>query len=257
MSLVLGNATSAATNSAYEYFRDRWGRYPDWAESAAIANAVNSQSFNSVVDQINAGAFGGAGGGFPQTLNPGFAQVPWNPQSGWLSTLGGILGKVGGAIGILTGPGGGPTGGLPPGFPPLPPIPGGGPTLGLPTTTTFPTMPTLPTTGMPPLPTNPTGPTQAGLGGVMVKAGKYVIPAIVAGVAGDWVYDVVKGWLFKKHKHRRMNVLNPRALARADRRVTGFGRWAKKELKRFGFHVALNKRSLKHHTPHYHRKKRA
>lgn len=80
---------------------------------------------------------------------------------------------------------------------------------------------------------------QAGMGQIIAGAAKRVIPGIVEGVVGYWIFDKLAGWVFKPGKphRRRMNPLNPKALHRADRRVTSFGRIAKKELQHMGYTV--------------------
>lgn len=78
---------------------------------------------------------------------------------------------------------------------------------------------------------------QAGMGGAIKKAAKY-LPGVAA---AEWIWDELKGMWVKKKKHRRMNVLNPRALKRADRRVTGFAAAAKPILHELGYHVSATR----------------
>lgn len=96
-------------------------------------------------------------------------------------------------------------------------------------------------------PSSGPGITQAGLGssiGTLIGAGaravtKGKIPGVVGGIIGYYVLDKALGWIFKPGKipSRRMNVLNPRALSRADRRTSGFRKVATKMLSKEGFTV--------------------
>lgn len=70
-------------------------------------------------------------------------------------------------------------------------------------------------------------------------AGSKKVRAVVGGVAGWWLVDKATGALLgpTTAPSRRMNVLNLRALRRADRRVDGFVKVARKALSSTGFKV--------------------
>lgn len=93
-----------------------------------------------------------------------------------------------------------------------------------------------------------------GLGGAIGAIGGAVgraatrfpkIRAIVSGVVGYYVFDKALGWTFKKGNipKPRMNVLNPKALRRADRRVCGFATYARSALKQYGYQVSSTRRA--------------
>jgi len=88
-------------------------------------------------------------------------------------------------------------------------------------------------------------------GTLPAKAGK-----ILAGGAlfelGGLIFDAVTGEFVEKKKVRRMNVLNPRALSRATRRLSGFNKRSKnveKQLRRLA--PAARRRTAAHHFDHH------
>lgn len=93
-----------------------------------------------------------------------------------------------------------------------------------------------------------------GLGGVIGAMGGAVarvatryprVRAVVSGVVGYYIFDKALGWMFKKGNppKPRMNVLNPKALRRADRRVCGFATYARSALKQYGYQVSSTRRA--------------
>lgn len=83
---------------------------------------------------------------------------------------------------------------------------------------------------------------QAGMGTALLPFAK----GLAKGAAGIAVgMGVEKGldWMFgaSKKKHRHMNVLNPRALSRANRRVTGFAAKARPILKDLGYSFSTHR----------------
>lgn len=86
----------------------------------------------------------------------------------------------------------------------------------------------------------------AAIGTAVARGGKImrdpkgkIIREVVGGVLGYYVLDKALGWIFKAGNPppRHMNVLNVRALRRADRRMDGFRKVAKKVLSTQGFKV--------------------
>lgn len=81
------------------------------------------------------------------------------------------------------------------------------------------------------------------IGRQLVRAKKW-LPEVVGGALIYKLVDMATGEVLDMKKgppRRRMNVLNPKALARADRRVTGFARIARGTLKDLGFHVSAHR----------------
>ena len=72
------------------------------------------------------------------------------------------------------------------------------------------------------------------------KRGSRYVRSIVGGVLGYYVFDKVLGWIFKEGNPptRRMNVMNPRALTRANRRICGFADTSTKVLRTLGYSVS-------------------
>lgn len=99
---------------------------------------------------------------------------------------------------------------------------------------------------------------QAGLGSVAGRAGALVgrlagrlaprAAQAVKKVAGGWLVWTGAEWIFSKLRPdgasapRRMNVMNVRALNRADRRVQGFAARAVPQLKKLGYVVDRHKK---------------
>lgn len=71
-------------------------------------------------------------------------------------------------------------------------------------------------------------------------AGSKKVRGVVSGVVGWWLVDKVTGALLgpADPPRRRMNHLNPKALARANRRVCGFRDIAAKSLRQYGYTVS-------------------
>lgn len=70
-------------------------------------------------------------------------------------------------------------------------------------------------------------------------AGSKKVRGVVGGILGWWLIDKATGAILGQTTapSRRMNVLNLRALRRADRRVDGFVKVARKALSSTGFKV--------------------
>lgn len=86
---------------------------------------------------------------------------------------------------------------------------------------------------------------QAGMGSALGKVGAAIgksrwIKTVIGGALSYVLYDTVTGAIKRissSPPHRRMNVLNPRALSRANRRVVGFSHVARKTLHQLGYKV--------------------
>ena len=81
-----------------------------------------------------------------------------------------------------------------------------------------------------------------GMGSILVKVAKQAAPTVAGAVVGATI-DNAFDWLTgkPKKKFRRMNVLNPKALKRADRRVRGFSDMARPVLRDLGFSVSTHR----------------
>ena len=89
-----------------------------------------------------------------------------------------------------------------------------------------------------------------GWGNLAQRAARVAAP--VAGRIGTWIaigggllglYDAAGNLIATKKKTRRMNVLNPRALSRANRRLCGFRDVATRALKQYGYSVSTTRSS--------------
>jgi hypothetical protein len=76
--------------------------------------------------------------------------------------------------------------------------------------------------------------------GIGAIAGSKKVRGIVGGIAGWWLVDKLTGAILgpADPPRRRMNHLNPKALARANRRVCGFRDIAAKSLRQYGYTVS-------------------
>lgn len=78
-----------------------------------------------------------------------------------------------------------------------------------------------------------------------VKNTKY--GKVIVTVGGYWIFDQVAGWIFQEgdppRKSPRMNVLNPSALRRANRRVCGFASFARPVLRELGYQVSTTRKA--------------
>lgn len=201
----------------------------------------------------------GHGDGITEQRNPAYSaqgpgrQAPGAIAGSWLSeTASGFMsGGVGGALSALGGAVAGAFGGpkvpatLPAGgggqLPPLPPgagsILGGGINMG----------------GL--------GGTLGGIGGILPRIGGVLggaaaggavvgtagarVGKIVRAVGGYYIFDKVMGWIFKTGNppKKRMNVLNPRALSRADRRIQGFACKVRPIMRTLGYQVGTTRKA--------------
>lgn len=88
-------------------------------------------------------------------------------------------------------------------------------------------------------------------GGLPAKAGK-----ILAGGAlfelGGFIFDAITGENLGRKKIRRMNVLNPRALSRATRRLSGFNKRSRNVEKQLRKLAPPARRRAAHHDVHHH-----
>ena len=74
------------------------------------------------------------------------------------------------------------------------------------------------------------------------------LPEVVGGAIVYKLVDLITGEtldISKTKPGRRMNVLNPRALARANRRMEGFRSVAVRSLKQYGYHVSAHRHPKK------------
>jgi hypothetical protein len=77
------------------------------------------------------------------------------------------------------------------------------------------------------------------IGRAAARVGSWV--AIGGGLLG--LYDAAGNLMATKKRSRRMNVLNPKALARANRRVVGFRDVAVRSLKQYGYTVSTTRKA--------------
>ena len=251
MSLLSTNGASGGNRRSL--FLEQFSNAAGFAISNALSEGIPKATIRSWIESVH-----GPGGaraysvehmleGADPTAPVGMMLGSGSAAGLRLPGLGGLLGTVGTVVGTAAaGPIGGAVGGWLGGL--FGGGRGGGATGGgTPGTIAFPGIPGAPP-GLPPM-----GPQQAGfltpgtvgaVGGAVgrvagSRAGRRII-ATVGGILGYYVFDKALGWIFKPGKppSRRMNVLNPRALTRANRRMEGFRTVSTKALRELGYTVA-------------------